>query len=107
MALDRLETAEALLRRSIAADASAHTRRRLADVLAAQNAMAEAVNEYKRVIDAAEDSVRRSWETRGANRHVSCHLGQLRFVHMDVNLPILFCRLWCCTGGCQSGCGPV
>ena len=51
--IDRLETAEALFRRSLAVDeGSAHTRRRLADVLSAQNAIADAVNEYKKVIDA-------------------------------------------------------
>ena len=50
---DRLETAEALFRRSLALDeTNAHTRRRLADVLSAQNAVADAVNEYLAVVDA-------------------------------------------------------
>jgi tetratricopeptide (TPR) repeat protein len=49
---DRLETAEALFRRSLAQDESnVHTRRRLADALAAQNAVADAVNEYLLVVD--------------------------------------------------------
>jgi len=50
---DRLETAEALFRRSLAQDdGNVHTRRRLADVLAAQNAVADAVNEYIAIVDA-------------------------------------------------------
>jgi hypothetical protein len=57
MALDRLETAEALFRRSIANDPSVHARRRLADVLSAQNSMAEAVNEYKRVLETTSSKV--------------------------------------------------
>lgn len=54
-ALDLLESAEALFRRSLACESSAHTRRRLADVLSAQNSLAAAVNEYKAVIEANED----------------------------------------------------
>jgi tetratricopeptide (TPR) repeat protein len=51
--IDRLETAEALFRRSLAVDeTSSHTRRRLADVLSAQNAYVDAVNEYLKVVDA-------------------------------------------------------
>jgi tetratricopeptide (TPR) repeat protein len=50
--LDRLETAEGLFRRSLAVDENnSHTRRRLADALSAQNAVADAVNEYFRVIE--------------------------------------------------------
>ena len=49
--VDRLETAEALFRRALAQDeTNAHTRRRLADALAAQNAVADAVNEYLAVV---------------------------------------------------------
>ena len=54
-ALDLLESAEALFRRSLSCESSAHTRRRLADVLSAQNSLAAAVNEYKAVIEANED----------------------------------------------------
>ena len=54
-ALNLLESAEALFRRSLACEPSAHTRRRLADVLSAQNSLAAAVNEYKAVIEANED----------------------------------------------------
>jgi len=53
--VDLLDTAEALFRRSLAHDPSPHTRRRLADVLSAQNSMAEAVNEYRRVISTSSD----------------------------------------------------
>jgi tetratricopeptide (TPR) repeat protein len=54
--LDRLETAEGLYRRSLAVDeGNSHTRRRLADVLSAQNAVADAVNEYFRVIDSCKE----------------------------------------------------
>ena len=54
--IDRFDTAEELFRRSLAVDeGSAHTRRRLADVLSAQNAVADAVNEYMKVIDAVKE----------------------------------------------------
>jgi tetratricopeptide (TPR) repeat protein len=65
--LDRLETAEALFRRALAQDdTSAHTRRRLADVLAAQNAIADAVNEYLAIVHAYKASVAAHKEALGA-----------------------------------------
>jgi len=55
--LDRLETAEGLFRRSLAVDENnSHTRRRLADALSAQNAVADAVNEYLRVIETYKEN---------------------------------------------------
>jgi tetratricopeptide (TPR) repeat protein len=58
--LDRLETAEALFRRCLALDdSSAHTRRRLGDVLSAQNAVADAVNEYLKVVDTQKAAIAR------------------------------------------------
>ena len=50
VAYDRLETAEMLYRRSLAADGSATTRRMLADCLRARNAGDQAVEEYRQVL---------------------------------------------------------
>ena len=38
----------------MASEPSTHTRRRLADVLSAQNSVAEAINQYQEVINSAE-----------------------------------------------------
>lgn len=57
ISIDHLSTAEDLLRRSIALDPVPYTRRLLADVLASQNALAQAAAEYKLLLDSedAED----------------------------------------------------
>ena len=59
-ALERYALAEALLRRAVAAEpkkgANAHTRRRLADVLAAQDATEDAIDMYKIALATSEDS---------------------------------------------------
>ena len=59
-ALERYALAEALLRRAVAAEpkkgANAHTRRRLADVLAAQDATEDAIDMYKIALATSEDT---------------------------------------------------
>lgn len=57
IAIDRLEDAEKLLRRSLVCQDSSLTRKTLADVLAAQNCAEDALRQYKQTLDAS-DSVR-------------------------------------------------
>jgi hypothetical protein len=56
IAVDKLQTAENLIRRALAADevngkSNPHTRRLLGDVLAGQNNAAQAIHEYQSVIE--------------------------------------------------------
>ncbi|KAF0687429.1 Aste57867_20828 [Aphanomyces stellatus] len=51
VALDRLEVAESLLRRSLLTGDSSLTRKTLADVLAAQNCASTALDQYKKALD--------------------------------------------------------
>ncbi|CAK4218948.1 unnamed protein product [Aphanomyces euteiches] len=51
VALDKLEMAESLLRRSLLTADSSLTRKTLADVLAAQNCAATALEQYKKALD--------------------------------------------------------
>ncbi|KAF1329784.1 Tetratricopeptide repeat-containing domain, partial [Globisporangium splendens] len=55
VAIDRLEDAEKLLRRSLVCQDSSLTRKTLADVLAAQNCAEDALRQYKRTLDASDD----------------------------------------------------
>ncbi|KAE9139811.1 hypothetical protein PF005_g833 [Phytophthora fragariae] len=55
VAIDRLETAEKLLRRSLACQDSSLTRKTLADVLSAQNCAEDALRQYTQSLDVAED----------------------------------------------------
>lgn len=55
LGLDRLEGAEVVLRRSLAAQDSVSTRRRLADVLAAQNCAESALREYQSALAMSVD----------------------------------------------------
>lgn len=69
ISIDHLSTAEDLLRRSLAVDPTAtHTRRLLADVLASQNALAQAATEYKAVLE-AEDA--EDWQRNDAYQQYS------------------------------------
>lgn len=54
VAIDRLEQAERLLRRSLACQDSSLTRKTLADVLAAQNCAEDALRQYAQSLSAAE-----------------------------------------------------
>ncbi|GMF21862.1 unnamed protein product [Phytophthora lilii] len=55
VAIDRLESAEKLLRRSLACQDSSLTRKTLADVLAAQNCAEDALRQYTQSLDITED----------------------------------------------------
>lgn len=55
VAIDRLESAERLLRRSLACQDSSHTRKLLADVLAAQNCAEDALRQYIRLLEVSKD----------------------------------------------------
>ncbi|KAL3657279.1 hypothetical protein V7S43_017787 [Phytophthora oleae] len=55
VAIDRLESAEKLLRRSLACQDSSLTRKTLADVLAAQNCAEDALRQYIQSLDVTED----------------------------------------------------
>uniref|UniRef100_H3HD72 Uncharacterized protein n=1 Tax=Phytophthora ramorum TaxID=164328 RepID=H3HD72_PHYRM len=55
VAIDRLERAEKLLRRSLVCQDSSLTRKTLADVLAAQNCAEDALRQYTQSLDVAED----------------------------------------------------
>ncbi|KAK1936568.1 Cilia- and flagella-associated protein 70 [Phytophthora citrophthora] len=55
VAIDRLESAEKLLRRSLACQDSSLTRKTLADVLAAQNCAEDALRQYNQSLDVTED----------------------------------------------------
>ena len=61
--LERYAVAEALLRRAVAAEpkrgAKAHTRKRLADILAAQNATEDAILQYNLALQISEDAEER------------------------------------------------
>jgi len=59
VAADKLEVAEKLFRRSLAAQDSPMTRKRLADVLSAQNSAEAALTQYQRVLDSTEDGTER------------------------------------------------
>ncbi|GMF15748.1 unnamed protein product [Phytophthora fragariaefolia] len=55
VAIDRLESAEKLLRRSLVCQESSLTRKTLADVLAAQNCAEDALRQYTQTLDVTED----------------------------------------------------
>ncbi|KAG1692864.1 hypothetical protein DVH05_024153 [Phytophthora capsici] len=55
VAIDRLESAEKLLRRSLVCQDSSLTRKTLADVLAAQNCAEDALRQYIQSLDVTED----------------------------------------------------
>ncbi|RLN05685.1 hypothetical protein BBJ28_00012511 [Nothophytophthora sp. Chile5] len=55
VAIDRLESAEKLLRRSLACQDSSLTRKTLADVLAAQNCAEDALRQYAQSLNVTED----------------------------------------------------
>ncbi|KAH7481723.1 Cilia- and flagella-associated protein 70 [Phytophthora ramorum] len=55
VAIDRLERAEKLLRRSLVCQDSSLTRKTLADVLAAQNCAEDALRQYTQSLDVTED----------------------------------------------------
>ncbi|ETL82168.1 hypothetical protein L917_17602 [Phytophthora nicotianae] len=55
VAIDRLESAEKLLRRSLACQDSSLTRKTLADVLAAQNCAEDALRQYTTSLEVTED----------------------------------------------------
>ncbi|KAG2950117.1 hypothetical protein PC119_g4059 [Phytophthora cactorum] len=55
VAIDRLESAEKLLRRSLACQDSSLTRKTLADVLAAQNCAEAALRQYTQSLDVTQD----------------------------------------------------
>lgn len=55
VAIDRLEDAERLLRRSLVCQDSSLTRKTLADVLAAQNCAEDALREYKQSMESSPD----------------------------------------------------
>ncbi|CEG48031.1 Tetratricopeptide repeat-containing domain [Plasmopara halstedii] len=55
VAIDRLESAERLLRRSLSCQDSILTRKTLADVLAAQNCAEDALRHYVRLLEVTED----------------------------------------------------
>lgn len=59
MAIDRLESAERLLRRSLACQESSLTRKTLADVLAAQNCAEEALRQYTHSLEVTDDAEER------------------------------------------------
>jgi Tfp pilus assembly protein PilF len=58
MAADQLQTAESLLRRALASVDSGNTRKRLADVLAAQNCAEAALTEYEIILQANDSDVK-------------------------------------------------
>jgi len=58
IAADQLQTAESLLRRALASVDSGNTRKRLADVLAAQNCAEAALNEYQIILQADDSDVK-------------------------------------------------
>lgn len=59
VAIDRLEDAERLLRRSLVCQDSSLTRKTLADVLAAQNCAEDALGQYKQTLEASADVLER------------------------------------------------
>lgn len=59
VAIDRLEDAERLLRRSLVCQDSSLTRKTLADVLAAQNCAEDALGQYKQTLESSADVLER------------------------------------------------
>jgi tetratricopeptide (TPR) repeat protein len=58
MAVDQLQTAESLLRRALASVDSANTRKRLAEVLSAQNCAEAALEEYQTILQSLDSDVK-------------------------------------------------